>query len=294
MINPVLKKELKTKSRTWKTSALITVYLLMLTVLLVLYFLGTNIGYRGMRGFRFQRIKEFYIMFTVLQFGLIMFIVPAMTASSISGEKQRKTFDLLVCTRMSSLSIVLGKLTAALAQIFILLLVSVPILSVLFLFGGMSVKNVIILFAFYMITAVFLGSIGMFASAYFKKIMTSTVVSYLITLFLTIGTIISIIIIQEVFNIRDVAILASKLHLILYTNPITGFSGILSEQLGTSFFVASLYRQNPTFSTINIVYINLAFDIIASVILIYLTSLKINPMKKMKPFFRKKNRKVKS
>ncbi|WP_054870608.1 ABC transporter permease [Caloranaerobacter sp. TR13] len=278
MINPVLKKEIKTKMRTWKTPALITLYLMILSFFMFFAFIEAVNG-NIYRGFRPQFLKETYIIITIIQLILITFIVPATTASSISGEKQRKTFDILLCTRLSSLSIVVGKLAASLVQLFLLLLVSLPVLSILFLFGGISPGNILALFGFFVVTSILFGSIGLFTSAYFRKVATSTIVSYLIALFLVLGTIILTVFFYEVFDVNYNS--ETIFNILLYSNPFSGLSSILSYQLGNKMLMLGSLLGNPTKSVLMPLYINIVFDIVISVLLIMFTSLKINPLSRI-------------
>lgn len=46
----------------------------------------------------------------MLQFGMLVLVAPAMTAGSISGERERQTLDLLLVTNTGPVKLVLGKL----------------------------------------------------------------------------------------------------------------------------------------------------------------------------------------
>ncbi|WP_183108828.1 ABC transporter permease [Thermohalobacter berrensis] len=274
----MLKKEIKTRMRTWKTPAMISIYVLLLSVLVVFVFLEAyNLLSPYSMGIRPSDIKGLYYVLTVFQMILIVFIVPATTSSSISGERERRTFDLLICSRLSSFSIVFGKLTASLAQILLLLIVSLPILSILYLFGGVSPGNILILFSFYIINAFYFGSIGLFTSAYFRKTTTSTIVSYLITLFLTAGTFVLFVFSMELLRNTGNNDITFFQRFLLYLNPLSGLSSILTEQVG-EIFIPSQWLKKDTWDTLVPLYINLGLDIVISSILLFLVSIKINPM----------------
>ncbi|MTI49658.1 ABC transporter permease [Sporosalibacterium faouarense] len=285
MINPVLKKELKTRMRTWKTPAILSLYMGLLAGLFLIISYETFFSSTYYSGFRPGALRETYFVLIIFQMILILLIVPATTASSISGERERQTLDLLVGTRLSSFSIIIGKLMASLAQIILFLVVSIPILSILFLFGGFSFGDMILLFVFYIITAFFFGSIGVFISAYFKKTTTTTIISYIITLTLTLGTLIGTIMwrayyLARIFGVSTSVSQSSRFYpIIMYLNPFSGLSSILENQMGINIFEGLIFRgaNTPTLLTF---YINSAVSIILSFILLYLASLKINPMKK--------------
>ena len=69
-----------------------------------------------------------------------MFIVPAVTASSISGERERQTLDLMLTTRMSAGQIVGGKLLSALSTLLLLILSSFPAVAMVFVYGGITCR----------------------------------------------------------------------------------------------------------------------------------------------------------
>src|SRR5215813_13854099 len=47
-----------------------------------------------------------YHLLTAVQILLILFITPAFTATAINSEKERQTYEMLICSRISSLSLV--------------------------------------------------------------------------------------------------------------------------------------------------------------------------------------------
>lgn len=281
MINPVFKRELKSKGRSLRTPLMIIIYLLVISSVMAVILYATNESYNSNFGFDPQYIKSIYLVITLLMMGLICFIVPATTSGSICGEKQRKTFDLMVCTKMSSWSIVLGKLASSLLQTVMLLIATIPILSILFLYGGLSIWNIILLFLFFLVVAVLLGSIGLFCSSYFKRTVTATVVSYIVMLVLTLGTIYVVGVAVGVFNTYLSAGTIRNIARLIYINPFTGLSAILSQQMGENVFIG--YIANISLAKRAIVY-NISFNIIASVVLLFCTTLRINPIKRYEIF----------
>jgi len=279
MINPVFKKELKTRMRSWKIPALISIYILIFSSLMLLIFSDALFGYNSYGSVNLSDLKEMFFIISILQLILIIFIVPATTAGSISGEKERSTLELLICTRLSSISIITGKLMSSLVEIILLLLVSIPILSILFLFGGISIGNILVLFLFYFITSIFFGSIGIFASTYFRRTSTSTIISYFVTLTLVGGTFLIILMLQ-IFYFMPRNISGERVfEIILYVNPFSGMATILSNMLGQN-ILGGIVGTTTQFKLLPL-FINLGFDIIASAILLYLSALKINPMSKI-------------
>jgi ABC-type transport system involved in multi-copper enzyme maturation permease subunit len=120
-----------------------------------------------------------YLLLAQLQLLLILFITPAFTATAINSEKERQTFDLLLCSRLSSLSLVAGKLLAGLANALLLIIASAPLFSLVFFFGGISPMQVLQTLLVFIMTTVVVGTFGLFCSTIFKRPAISTAIAYL-------------------------------------------------------------------------------------------------------------------
>jgi ABC-type transport system involved in multi-copper enzyme maturation permease subunit len=83
----------------------------------------------------FENINE-------VMFFLICGLVPALTADCISGERREGTLGLLFMTPLSASGIVLGKVAARVLRIVTVWLAITPLLTIPFLYGGLSWVNV--------------------------------------------------------------------------------------------------------------------------------------------------------
>lgn len=185
--NAVLAKELRSRMRIWKTPALIVVYLLLLGligygVVAILQSAGTRTLMEPESGL------YLYSALALFQLGLITLVAPALTVAQVSGERDRQTFDLLLTTRMSSAGIIFGKFAAALAFMLLLIIASIPVYSLVFLFGGVGLKQLGITFLVYIAVMLVYGAIGLCASVLFRRTQGAVVASYAAVLFLLVGT----------------------------------------------------------------------------------------------------------
>jgi ABC-2 type transport system permease protein len=131
---------------------------------------------------------------------LIVFIVPALTAGSISGERERKTYDLLQTTLLSAPAFIMGKMESALGYIVLLLLSAIPLQSIAFLFGGVGETEVFVTLVLLSATALLLGALGMFFSSVTDKTMSATVRVYTVAIALVFGLpLVSLFIFQGAF-----------------------------------------------------------------------------------------------
>lgn len=126
----------------------------------------------------------------VLQTLLILVLAPAFTSGAISMEREKQTLELLITTPLSTLGMVVGKLLSALAYLFLLVVASIPLMSIVFAFGGIGPEDLIRAYLMLFAVAFGVGAIGLFMSALIGRTQIATVLSYVIVLGLTIGTIV--------------------------------------------------------------------------------------------------------
>jgi ABC-2 type transport system permease protein len=181
-------KELRGRMRGVRSFAIITIFLSLMgsfTVLLYLLQLPRINSQDTIITGELGRLL--FIGVVGIELLLIVFIVPALTAGAVTGERERKTFDLLQTTLLSAPSFIVGKMESALGYILILLLSAIPLQSIAFLFGGVSGIEVAIAFILLTVTAFALGALGMFFSALTERTLTATVRVYTVAVVLVFG-----------------------------------------------------------------------------------------------------------
>lgn len=120
-----------------------------------------------------------YYLLSQLQLFLIIFITPSFTSTAINGEKERQTFDLLLCSRLSAFSLLSGKLLAGLANALLLVAASAPLFSLVFFFGGVGPDNIAEALIVFIVTTLLTGTLGLFCSTVFQRPAISTAVAYM-------------------------------------------------------------------------------------------------------------------
>jgi len=188
--NPIVAKEYRSRMRTWRSPLTITIHVLILggvgwAVFSVIANTMTSFG----SGFSPSSMGITIFTFLVLfQVALLAFITPALTAGAISGERERQTIDLLFVTPLAPFSIIWGKLLASMSFVVLLIVLSVPIFSLVFLFGGIERDQVIAAFALTAVTAMTLGFLGVAFSTIFRRTLAATVASYGAAFVLLVGS----------------------------------------------------------------------------------------------------------
>jgi ABC-type transport system involved in multi-copper enzyme maturation permease subunit len=115
---------------------------------------------------RGSRNADVVATFLFAQLAAVLLAIAVAMATSISGERERGTWDCLVMTRLSPLEIVLSKLGAALAFAGLLFIASAPGACTLYLLGGTSFGAVLSAYAVSFQTALVAACCSMCVSAH--------------------------------------------------------------------------------------------------------------------------------
>jgi ABC-type transport system involved in multi-copper enzyme maturation permease subunit len=177
--NPVLQRELLTNLRAPRAFVLMLVYQVALAaVVLIAYPRDTKIDL-SRESASAQRLVDFFF---VGQFAIASLMAPSFTAGAITGEKERKTYEMLLASPLRPWVIVSGKLVAALTHLVVLILGSLPIIMLCLPLGGVSIYELLAAYLGLVFAIFLFGSISLFCSSYFKRTSSSLVVSYVLIL----------------------------------------------------------------------------------------------------------------
>lgn len=187
MRSPIIKKDLKVLSRSMKFSWGIFAYEMLLAIVffLTLSVFNTTSSYMGGPSSN-RNLYETYVYFFpiigIAQLCMIALVVPVITASAISGEREHKTMDVLLTTAITPPQIVMGKIGTAIIRVMVFVIASVPLMAISFTVGGMSWLQLLL----YIVMAFFLGfltgSVGVMCSSLCKKSISAIILSYIIYL----------------------------------------------------------------------------------------------------------------
>lgn len=187
MINPVLNKEFKLRFRSVKSFLGLLFYLLALGIIIVGFIFLQSLS--STQGFvKPNQSREMFVIMSFLQLALILFVTPGLTAGVISSEREKQTLNILLTTTESSTSIILSKLASSISFLLLLIVASLPLYSIVFLYGGISPGQVLTTLGLYIFTIVVYGSLGVFFSTLIRKTIVSMVTTYGAVLFLAGGT----------------------------------------------------------------------------------------------------------
>ena len=280
-INPILKNESKIGVRTFRFNLMVMLYVGILSIMAMGAYYLINVDRYGMG----LDLSDFTVLNFALACGqavLLMFIVPVLTATSITGERERQTLDILLSTNLSPMKIVLGKLMSTVTKVTLLIISTMPIYAINFLVGGTSFNELIILTIFFISTTIYVGSIGIFMSTIFKTSKSSTVASLITVLFAVVGTLIigAVVISRDYYNTiqnNNISTYIINLPFWMYINPAIEFIYILIKQSG----ISEVTPKMLSYTNLNKIFIiSLINQGIITILLILLSSWRLNPVKK--------------
>lgn len=186
--NPVYRREMTVSSRSVRVPLIIMLFngILAMVALLNMYSAVSQVKVTA--EIQYSSFLELYVFVASIEFILLLGLMPALTAGSISGERERQTLDLMLTTQTTPLEIVMGKLLSSLSHAALLVVSSFPVIALVFVYGGIRMVDLGLLLLLYSSVALFSASLGVCFSALCRKSTMATALSYGVLLFLLLGT----------------------------------------------------------------------------------------------------------
>ena len=177
-LNPIVKKDIKVQSRSMKMSWGVFSYELILALVFFLFMLIIRNRNMYSTDNIYSAMVWLYPVLAVTQFVILGIVTPVRTASSISGEKVRQSFDIMMTTSMSPFSVIIGKVMTATVQSMFYVIASMPVMALCFVIGGMSWSYLFWFLAISLLISLFSASIGILCSSLCRKSISAVIMSY--------------------------------------------------------------------------------------------------------------------
>ncbi len=215
-------------------------------VLLGLWLFGANFEFGYYSLVEYSAILQIYLFLAMIEFCLVLFVVPAFTAGAIAGEREKQTLEILLTTKLKPGAIIRGKLMSSISSTLLLIFSSLPVFGLVFSVGGIRMIDLLQLMLFCIVTAVFVGSIGLFFSSLSKKTVPATVLTYGTIILMVVGTVALTVICANIMNqsylnryfesgsIGEISQPGvGHFILVLLVNPAISLISLLSRQFGS-------------------------------------------------------------
>src|SRR5580700_7771941 len=177
-MNPMIRKELRQRMRERRGWLLPSLYLVVLgAVVTFAYFLtkdrGTTTGIQGS-----AVGVALFLTLSYAQLALLLLLAPIFSAGAITIEKEQRTLAGLLTSLLTSGQIWWGKFVASLLFVLLLLVTSLPVLSMAFAFGGIGPWEIFSATLTTVIILACMSAIGLYCSSAFQRSVHATAVSY--------------------------------------------------------------------------------------------------------------------
>lgn len=231
LTGPIFDKELRVSSRRRRNYVLRFVYIGLFVMLLGLSWLqfaawDTSSLYLSSR---MAQVGQGIMMLVIwFQFLAAQMIAIVMLSTAISDEIYHRTLGVLMTTPIASFQIVLGKLLSKLLQLLLLLAITLPLLAVVRVFGGVPWRYLVVSLCITLTTVTFVGSLSLLLSIFTRR-----AYSVIISAVVTLGVIFGLLPILVAFAVHE-HVSGQRFNAVLtYVNPYILMGGV-TETLVTA------------------------------------------------------------
>ena len=138
--NPVFVKEMRVGFREKKVFYALMAWVIIVALVASLSTFSAFDGNKGLDHLPESGIFFMEFLFWV-QLGLLAMLAPSLTTSAVSGERERKSLDMLLTTHLSPSELIFGKFGFAASFIALALFSTIPLESIVFFLGGVSLLS---------------------------------------------------------------------------------------------------------------------------------------------------------
>lgn len=300
--NAVYAKESKLRVRNVKFALTVLFYNLILIGIAIFGFeIAFNVNLQGQ--IDYSNAIGLYVFLIVIEAFMVMFLVPAYTAGSIAGEREKQTLEILLTTTLKPRQIVWGKLLSSISMVLLLIVSTLPTISIVFTIGGVGLLDLLEFVVVVFVFAILTGSIGVWASVMIKRTVPATVFTYggiVILCGVTVAIVGVVWIIKNLYyyHVQQSAGIpatdVSIILLLLLFNPICTMVDMLSNQFAGESVMSGLTQHSgnhlPGFVRDHWVLVSLFIQMALAIMIMFLAEKQLDPLRKKKISRRKRKK----
>ena len=194
----------------------------------------------------YAALLQLYLTLAMAECLMIVFIAPALAGTGISQERENGNLELFLSTGVSPWQVILGKLVSCMNMMFVLIVTSLPVFSLVFVYGGVQMRDLIAMISVLLVVALEICSLSILCSAGANRSVYAALSAYASNLILIGGTL--FVHLAPSFLYSSSAYgdqLGSPV-----SNPVVTFYGVLNYQAGSRSAIFDMinymgnYKQN--------------------------------------------------
>jgi len=187
LTGPIFDKELRVSSRRKRNFSLRCGYIILLGVFVLSTWYSTVVlRSSGSAVYQISRLsqagKNIITSIVWFQFVVAQLVAIVMLSSSVSDEIRSGTLSVLMTTPINSFQIVTGKLLSKLLQLTLLLAISLPLLAIIRVFGGVPWDYIVASVCITLTAAVLAGALSLLLSMTYRYAHTVILVAIMVYL----------------------------------------------------------------------------------------------------------------
>lgn len=171
--NPIIRREVLLSLRTRKAVAMQAIFFVITAGLVWLHW-----SPEGLQDLNGQQAHQIFSILAIGELLMVAMFAPAFTAAALTSEKEHGTFESVFTTAMKPWEIATGKMVGSLAFLVLLVLSGAPALASPLMMGGLAGMDVVKCMGILLLTALYLGMIGLLISAVMHRSYRAVIVTY--------------------------------------------------------------------------------------------------------------------
>lgn len=185
----------------------------------------------------YAALLQLYLTLAMAECLMIVFIAPALAGTGISQERENGNLELFFSTGVSAWQVIFGKLVSSMNMIFVLLVTSLPVFSLVFVYGGIQMGDLVAMISVLLIVALEISTLSILCSAGAERSVYAALSSYATNLILIGGTLLihfapSLLYSSSAYG-EQLGSPVAWYHYLLLANPVVTFYGVLNNQAGS-------------------------------------------------------------
>jgi ABC-type transport system involved in multi-copper enzyme maturation permease subunit len=218
-MNPMIRKELRQRMRERKGWILPSLYLFVLSAVVVMAYYGVAFSSRQeVQGSEIGVVLFFTTAYA--QLALLLLLVPIFSAGALTIEKEQRTLAGLLTSLLRPVHIWWGKFIASLLFVLLLLVAGLPVVSTAFAFGGIGPWEVFMMTLTTLLILAAVSANGLYWSSAFRRSVHATAVTYVTVVALTVVTFVVFFVATSLQGAHNWNTMRASIKIPLYFNPI--------------------------------------------------------------------------
>jgi ABC-type transport system involved in multi-copper enzyme maturation permease subunit len=241
LAGPIMDKELRVMARRKRSYLVRFLYLVVMLLVVAVPWAQMMRGGSSNAAWRVSQMSQIGITLTLIltwmQFLSAQLLAVVFLSSAISDEIYHKTLGVLMTTPITGFQIVFGKLISRLLSLMILIGLSLPVLGLISLLGGVPWGYVISSFCITLTAALFAGTLSLFISIFQKRAYSVIVQTILAMIIWYLGVPVLLGWLSDWKFFMDSQLNQKFLIFLSFSNPYVGFALNQSSAMPVGFHV---------------------------------------------------------